>query len=102
MKKGKHVSVTEFRRLLHDIKDRRPDVGVRVRLIGKMWIEFFYSVEAISNDEVLLHNIYKNMFLHIRSISDVIQFELECSFFGFQAYYHYEVIPLPAEISYTT
>jgi hypothetical protein len=39
-----------------------------------------------------LFDAHLRRYLRIAKVSDVMQFELECSFFGFQAYYHYEVV----------
>jgi hypothetical protein len=92
MKNRKRISLTEFNRLLHDIRDRRPDVCIRVRLLGQMWSESFFSIKRFEDDSVLLLDSQQKKYLRIAKTSDVMQFELECSFFGFQAYYHYEVI----------
>jgi hypothetical protein len=91
MKNRKNIPLTGFKRLLHDIRDRRPDVHVRIRLLGQMWSEYFYEVLSITSEELLLFNEKADRYLKIPRIDDVIQFELECSFFGYQAYYHYDV-----------
>jgi hypothetical protein len=100
MKNRKHISIIEFKRLVHDIHDRRPDVCIRVRLLGQMWSESFFSIECFEDDGVLLFDAHLRKYLRIAKVSDVMQFELECSFFGFQAYYHYEIVntsePVPS------
>jgi hypothetical protein len=89
---SRKVSQIEFKRLLCDIRDRRPDVRVRVRLIGKMWSEHFCSVDFINENQVVLFSQPDGLYQYINNIGDIINFELECSFFGFRAFYHYEVL----------
>jgi hypothetical protein len=86
------VSALELKRLLFDIRDRRPDVRIRVRLLGKMWGESFCAVEGVSETEASLFDDYKQKIISILNFNEIIQFELECSFFGYQAFYHYEVV----------
>lgn len=89
---ARRVSSLEFKRLLVDIRDRRPDVRIRVRLAGKMWGERFCSIDFIAENQLVLHEESQDEYFYINNVSDVIQFELECSFFGFHAFYHYEVL----------
>jgi hypothetical protein len=89
---SRKVSALELKRLLFDIRDRRPDVRIRVRLLGKMWGESFCSVDGISENEASLFDAYKETTISISNFNEIIQFELECSFFGYQAFYHYEVV----------
>jgi hypothetical protein len=97
MKSNRQVFVIELRRLLHDIRDRRSDVRVRMRLLGKMWCESFLSVDSFDDEGVVLFDSLQGKYLHIHRLADVIQFELECSFFGYHAHYHYDVIN-PSEV----
>jgi hypothetical protein len=89
---ARKVSITEFKRLLYDIRDRRPDVRVRVRMIGKMWAEDFCVVDVIRENECTLFDDSRNKILQITNLQEVIQFELECPFFGYQAFYHYDLV----------
>jgi hypothetical protein len=89
---SRKVSALELKRLLFDIHDRRPDVRIRVRLLGKMWGESFCAVEDVSENEVKLFDGHKQITISMSKFNEVIQFELECSFFGYQAFYHYEVV----------
>jgi hypothetical protein len=99
MKNRKHVSIAEFKRLLHNIYDRRPDVCIRIRLLGQMWSESFFSIECFEDDGVLLFDEHLRRYLRITKVSDVMQFELECPFFGFQAHYHYEMMNVSETLS---
>jgi hypothetical protein len=103
------VSLPEFRRLLFDIHDRRPDVRVRLRVLGKMWGETFCTIDFINENQVVLFDEPEDHYHYINSLNEVVQFELECSFFGFHAFYHYEVlgklneveIPMPGGVEST-
>jgi hypothetical protein len=89
---GRKVTTTELKSLLYDIRDRRPDVRVRVRVIGKMWSESFCTVNHINENGMILCDAHKGKLLYVSNVNDIIQFELECSFFGFHAFYHYNVV----------
>jgi hypothetical protein len=89
---ARKVSVAELRRLFFDIRDRRPDVRVRVRILGKMWAESFCSIDFISGGQVVLFDSTEDHYHYVNNINDIIQFELECPFLGYIAFYHYEVV----------
>jgi hypothetical protein len=89
------ISVIELRRLLHDLKDRRPDICVRFRLLGEMWNPNFMGIQALWGKGILLKDDQDNKLISISDLTNVMQFELDNSFMGFQAHYHYEVKPMP-------
>lgn len=95
---SRKVSQIEFRRLLFDIRDRRSDVRIRLRLVGKMWGERFCAVDFLSENQVVLFDQSEDHYLYINNLNDVIQFELECSFFGYHAFYHYEVLSVAQSV----
>lgn len=88
---AKKISLLEFKRLLSDIRNRRPDVRVRVRLLGKMWAEQFCAVDFLNDNQVVLFDQREDEYHYINNINDVAQFELECPFFGYDAFYHYDL-----------
>lgn len=88
---GRKISILEFKRLLCDIRDRRPDVRVRVRLLGKMWFERFCAVDFLNENQVVLFDHTDDEYHYIKNVNDVVQFELECPFFGYHAFYHYDL-----------
>jgi hypothetical protein len=89
------ISVTELRRLLFELKDKRPDICVRFRLLGEMWGRNFMSIESLGGRGVLMRDDQDQKLIAINDLSNIMQFELDNSFTGFQAHYHYEVTPLP-------
>jgi hypothetical protein len=89
---GRKVSLTELKRLFYDIRDRRPDVRIRLRVLGKMWNEAFCSIDSIKEDGITLVDTHHSKYIHLNQLSDVVQFELECPFFGYHAFYHYEIL----------
>jgi hypothetical protein len=89
------ISVLELRRLLHDIQDRRPDICVRFRLLGEMWSPNFLSVSSVNGKGVLMKDHHGSKLISVSDLTNVMQFELDNAFIGFQPHYHYEVKPLP-------
>ena len=88
----KTVDILELRRLLVEIREHRPDICIRYRLIGKMWAENFLRIIQVTEDGVLLNDETSNKFIRIPDIAQVIQFELDKPFQQFQPYFHYEVV----------
>jgi hypothetical protein len=89
------ISVTTLRKLLHEIRDKRPDTGIRFRMLGEMWGRNFMRVESVGSKGVLLKDEHDHKLVSVYDITNVMQFELDNSFYGFQAYFHYEVTPVP-------
>jgi hypothetical protein len=87
------ISVIEFKRLLVDLKEKRPGVCVRCRLIGELWAKSFMSIAGVTEKGVLLKNDSTNSFVAISNLVDVIQFEIDEPFQGYQPYNHYGVKP---------
>lgn len=84
------ISVLEFRRLLHEMKDRQADMTIRFRLMGQMWEPFFFSVGALSENGATFLDGSRGL-KTIEDLSEVIQFEVDRSFMGYQPHFHYEV-----------
>ena len=94
-KTGNVISVVELKRLLIEMKEKKPDACVRFRLIGELWARSFMSVAAITDRGVVLKDDVNNTFIAISNLSDVIQFEIDEPFPGFRPYNHYDVKPSP-------
>lgn len=86
------ISAIELRRLMVDLKEKRPDICIRFRLLGEMWNVNFMQVIRISDKEVLLLD-ETNHLVSIHDLNFVMQFEIDKSFQSYQPYYHYEVTP---------
>ena len=85
------ISVLETRRLLIELKDKRPDICVRVRLIGKLWQNNFCRLINVTETQVVLNDESKNKLVFL-PINEIMQFEMDHSFQNFQAHNHYDVV----------
>jgi hypothetical protein len=87
------VPTLELRTLLYALKDSRPDICVRFRMIGEMWQTnymrgaFFTENGAVFNDDLT------QKFILVPDLNNVVQFELDTSFQQYQAHYHYSTDP---------
>ena len=97
-KDNTEISVTELKRLLVELRDNRPDICVRYRLVGEMWKQNFLRVILVSERGAVLNDEKANTTFIIPDLSNIMQFELDCRFQGFQPYYHYGLSPLLKEI----
>ncbi|HYC83870.1 MAG TPA: hypothetical protein VEB86_01555 [Chryseosolibacter sp.] len=93
MLKTKGISVIELKRLLVDLKDKRPDIGVRFRVIGDLWDKNFASIVLVTDRGVILNDESNANICTIPDLKNVIQFEIDGPFQNFQPYNHYDVNP---------
>jgi len=87
------ISVIELKRLLFDIRDRRPDICVRYRLLGEMWMRNFLKVLFVKDNGALLQDENNGSLVPVYDLSVIMQIEIDRPFLGYQPYYHYEVKP---------
>jgi hypothetical protein len=85
------ISALELKRLLFELKDRRPDIGVRFRLTGKMWQSYFLCILQITEKGITLVNEKTHETTWIHDLRDIMEFELEHSFQQYQAHFHYRL-----------
>ena len=88
---GKKVTILEFKRLLIELKEHRPDICIRYRLLGQMWAQNFLRVVHVTDEGVVLNDETSNRLITLPRLSQIIQFELDKPFQLFQPYFHYEV-----------
>lgn len=91
----KTVGVIELRRLLVEIKEHRPDICFRYRLIGQMWAADFLRVIAFTDKGVVVNNESSNKLLTVSNLAHIMQFELDKPFQSYRPYFHYDVVPAP-------
>lgn len=91
MTKSTEISVLELRRLLHQIKDLRPDVCVRVRLMGELWQNNHLRIIKLTETGVILNDETVNKLIIIRNLKTVMQLELEYAFQQYQPNFHYSI-----------
>ncbi|MDQ2658344.1 MAG: hypothetical protein M3Y60_13060 [Bacteroidota bacterium] len=88
----KKVAVLNLRRLLVELKEHRPDICIRHRLIGQMWATNFLRVIQVTESGVLLNDEVSNKVHTITDLSHIMQFELDKSFQLYQPHFHYDVV----------
>lgn len=87
------ISVLEFKRLLVDLKEKRPDICVRYRLLGEMWVVNAMKVIKVTEKGVMLNDEQNNRLINLPDLSSVMQFEVDAPFQGFQPHFHYDIQP---------
>lgn len=87
----KKVAVLELRRLLVELKEHRPDICIRYRLIGQMWAQNFLRVVHVTDQGVLLNDETSNKMITIPELSHFMQFEIDKPFQKFFPHHHYDV-----------
>ena len=89
------ISVLELKRLLIDLKEKRPDICIRYRLLGEMWVMNSMRVIHVTENGALLNDEQNNRLINLVDLSSVMQFEIDAPFQGFQPHFHYNVKPMP-------
>lgn len=82
----------QLRQLLFALKEHRPDICIRYRLMGNMWTTNFLRVIKLTEKGVLLNDEISNKFISITDLSHLIQFELDKPFQSYMPYFHYDVV----------
>jgi hypothetical protein len=85
------VSVAELKKLLVDLREKKPDVCVRFRFIGELWVKNFLTIAMVTAKGVVLKDRADNRLVIISNLDDVIQFEIDAPFQTFRPHYHYDV-----------
>jgi hypothetical protein len=85
------VAVLELRRLLFELKDLRPDIFIRLRLLGEMWQANFCQVVKMTEHGVILCDSSNREFHLIKDLNNVVQFEVDSAFQAYQPHFHYTV-----------
>ena len=92
--RNNQIPVTELKRLLHMLKDARPDIRLRFRLAGEMWQSNHLRLIDVSENGAVLNDEHLNKLIYIRDLNKVMQFELEEAFQQYQPHFHYSVRPI--------
>lgn len=87
------IQVLELRRLLYELKDQRPDICVRFRLIGEMWQPNFGRVIKLTEQGAVLLNEHDNQAVSILDLREIVQFELDARYQNYHPHYHYRLKP---------
>lgn len=92
MKEPQTIAVLELKRLLTELKEHRPDICIRYRLIGQMWAQNFGRVVELTDKGVMLSDEPSKRLVSIPDVSHIMQFELDKAFQSFEPHYHYDVV----------
>jgi hypothetical protein len=95
MAENEPITVTELRRLLIDIRDKRPDICIRFRLLGEMWNTTFLKIIAIGEKNVVLASEQDGRLYTMSDVSRVVQFEIDSPFHQYKPYFHYSIVAVP-------
>jgi hypothetical protein len=88
----KSLTILEFKRLLIELKEKRPDICIRYRLIGEMWMDNFTKIRSVVGNSLFVEYERIGMTIHVQNIGNVIQFEIDQNFQQYVAHFHYEVV----------
>ena len=91
MYEGAWVNIVELRRLLIELRDKRPDIFVRFRLLGEMWFPQFMRIVLVRETDVILNNEVERKLVRVPDLSHVMQFEIDRSFQSFKPHFHYNI-----------
>jgi hypothetical protein len=93
LEQNKIVSTLELRRLFFSLRDQRPDICIRLRLLGKMWTDEFVKIKVVTEQGALFEDEKNDQLIHVSDMLNIIQFELNKPYGDLLPNYHYEVIP---------
>lgn len=96
MNQPEEISHIELRRLLHDLKDKRPDIGIRFRLLGALWSRNFSCILTIGESEVVVFNEAEQQ-KYVHRFQDIMQFEIDSPFQIYRPFNHYKIRHLKEE-----
>lgn len=85
------LSVLELRQQLIDILEHGPNVCVRFRLLGEMWMVNMMRIVNVTENRVLIHDEIANKLLSIQ-LDHVMQFEIDNRFKELQPHNHYDIV----------
>jgi hypothetical protein len=85
------IEVLQLKALLHDIREHRSDVLIRLRTLGSLWQPSFLQIIKVTDKGVILSEIQNNKPVIISDLDFVVQFEIDSAFRQFQPNNHYNV-----------
>ncbi|MFZ6010450.1 MAG: hypothetical protein ACOYXT_08865 [Bacteroidota bacterium] len=90
------ISVSEFKKLLFDLRNARPDIQIRFRFAGQNWYPHFVTVSILtelsnfeSAREVVFIDYVERKPLIVKNLANIMQFEIESPFGVFRPFIHY-------------
>lgn len=74
-----------------DLRDKRPDICIRFRLLGEMWFPYFMKIVRVGETDVILNNEVDKKLVRVPDLSYVMQFEIDERFQNFKPHFHYNI-----------
>lgn len=84
----------ELRRLLYELKDQRPDICVRFRLLAEMWQPNFMRVIKLTENGVVLLSERNSESVFIKDLREIVQFEIDARYQNYHPHNHYHMEPI--------
>ncbi|HTE30022.1 MAG TPA: hypothetical protein VK666_06595 [Chryseolinea sp.] len=89
--RSNNISILELRSLLHQLKDRRPDICVRIRLMGEMWQSSYFRIVKVTELGVILNIESGDKLINVPDLKLIMQIEIDNAFMHHQPNFHYSV-----------
>src|SRR5688572_30484827 len=87
----KAISITELKRLIHELHDKQAYTGIRFRFLGEMWQQRFLMIFNVYDDQTILFDETTKRLLRLTDLSSIVQFEVDHNFQQYLAHFHYNV-----------
>jgi hypothetical protein len=84
------IGIIEFKRLLIDLAEKRPDISIRYRQIGHLWNNGFYALKKVLEEDVIFVEPERQMEIRV-PIKNIMQIELDGSFQTYRPNFHYTI-----------
>jgi hypothetical protein len=85
------VTTAELKSLIFRVKSFRDDVSIRFRLQGHLWMPNFLEVVITKQAEAIFRDRSTGELIYVKDINEVMQFELDTAFEGYEPHNHYDV-----------
>jgi hypothetical protein len=94
----RNIATLELRRLLFELKDIRPDICIRFRLMGELWQNNFYHVARLTDEGSIFSEESTSKLFVVKDLKAIIQFEIDKPFQNYKPHNHYNVDPLMVDV----
>lgn len=74
-----------------DLRDKRPDICIRLRLLGEMWLPHFMRIALVTETGVILKSEISDTLVRVPHLSHIMQFEIDRQFQNFKPHFHYRL-----------
>jgi hypothetical protein len=85
------IAREDLRRLLGHIKNLRPDIHVRFRILSKPWQRNFCRLFVVNETGLVLIDEIESKVEMVPNFADIVQFEIDSRFQHYCSYTQYHV-----------